>query len=85
VFDDSFDHEAWHDGDETRLILIVDFWHPDLTPLELKFLKVLQNARFKAEAAYSEADPDKDNFYSIIESAKDIVKDNDWWVIKQSS
>lgn len=31
VFDDSFEHEAWHDGNETRLILIVDFWHPDLT------------------------------------------------------
>ena len=32
VFDDSFEHEAWHDGNETRLILIADFWHPDLTP-----------------------------------------------------
>lgn len=32
VFDDSFEHEAWHDGNETRMILIVDFWHPDLTP-----------------------------------------------------
>ena len=66
VFDDSFEHEAWHDGQETRLILIVDFWHPDLTAPELKFLKLLQNALFKAEAAYSEIDPDKDNFYSII-------------------
>lgn len=66
VFDDSFEHEAWHDGDETRLILIVDFWHPDFSAVELKFLKVLQNALFKAEAVFSEADPDKDNFYSII-------------------
>lgn len=66
VFDDSFEHEAWHDGEETRLILIVDFWHPDLTATELKFLKVLQNARFRAEAYLSENDPDKDNFYTII-------------------
>lgn len=31
VFDESFEHEAWHEGEETRLILIVDFWHVDLT------------------------------------------------------
>ena len=81
VFDDSFEHEAWHDGEETRLILIVDFWHTDLTPVEIKLLKVLQNALFKAEQVISEADPDKDNFYSIIEGAKDLIKDNDWWVV----
>ena len=81
VFDDSFEHEAWHDGEETRLILIVDFWHTDLTPVEIKLLKVLQNALIKAEQVISEADPDKDNFYSIIEGAKDLIKDNDWWVV----
>ena len=31
AFDDSFEHEAWHDGTETRITLIVDIWHPDLT------------------------------------------------------
>uniref|UniRef100_A0A7M6DQ88 Aspartyl/asparaginy/proline hydroxylase domain-containing protein n=2 Tax=Clytia hemisphaerica TaxID=252671 RepID=A0A7M6DQ88_9CNID len=30
IFDDSFDHEVWHRGTESRLILIIDFWHPDL-------------------------------------------------------
>jgi hypothetical protein len=32
-------------------------------------------------------DPDKDNFYSIIESAKDLIQDNEWWVVgeKQKS
>ena len=83
MFDDSFEHEAWHDGEETRLILIADFWHPDLTASELKLLKVLQNARFRAEYSYSEKDPDKDNFYTIIENAKDLIKDNDWWVMKE--
>ena len=81
MFDDSFDHEAWHDGGETRVILIVDFWHPDLTNEEIKMLTVLQNARFKAEAVFSEMDPDRDNFYSIIEEAKELVKDNEWWVV----
>jgi hypothetical protein len=26
-------------------------------------------------------DPDKDNFYSIIENAKELIQDNDWWVV----
>jgi len=42
VFDDSFEHEAWHDGDNTRVILIVDLWHPDLTTDEVKFINLLQ-------------------------------------------
>ena len=31
VFDDSFEHEVIHDGDEPRIILLLDFWHPDAT------------------------------------------------------
>ncbi|XP_037520324.1 aspartyl/asparaginyl beta-hydroxylase [Rhipicephalus sanguineus] len=31
MFDDSFEHEVWHEGDSLRLVLIVDFWHPDLS------------------------------------------------------
>lgn len=46
---------------------------------------MLQNARFRAEAAISELDPDKDNFYSIIESAKELIKDNEWWVVDQQA
>jgi aspartate beta-hydroxylase len=34
IFDDSFEHEVWHEGDQYRLILIVDFWHPDLNESE---------------------------------------------------
>ena len=29
VFDDSFEHEVWHNGDEPRLVLLMNFWHPD--------------------------------------------------------
>jgi len=32
IFDDSFEHEVWHKGDSYRLVLIVDVWHPQLTP-----------------------------------------------------
>ncbi|ESO95209.1 hypothetical protein LOTGIDRAFT_144765, partial [Lottia gigantea] len=30
IFDDSFEHEVWHDGETFRLVLIIDFWHPDI-------------------------------------------------------
>ena len=33
VFDDSYDHEVWHfhPSNYSRLVLIVDIWHPELT------------------------------------------------------
>ena len=34
VFDDTIEHEAWNDGDELRVILIFDVWHPHLSPAE---------------------------------------------------
>lgn len=34
VFDDTIEHEAWNEGDETRVVLIFDIWHPDLTEAE---------------------------------------------------
>ena len=37
IFDDSFNHEAWYDGDQTRINLIIDFWHPELSDHEVKF------------------------------------------------
>jgi aspartyl/asparaginyl beta-hydroxylase (cupin superfamily) len=34
VFDDTIEHEAWNDSDESRAILIFDVWNPQLTALE---------------------------------------------------
>jgi aspartyl/asparaginyl beta-hydroxylase (cupin superfamily) len=34
VFDDSFEHEVWHDGDSPRLVLLVDMLHPALAAEE---------------------------------------------------
>ncbi|XP_063548736.1 aspartyl/asparaginyl beta-hydroxylase isoform X2 [Cydia strobilella] len=34
MFDDSFEHEVWHNGTGSRLVLIVDVWHPDTTAAE---------------------------------------------------
>ena len=41
VFDDSFEHEAWNRTEDHRIVLIVDVWHPDLTPVEIAFLEGL--------------------------------------------
>jgi aspartate beta-hydroxylase len=43
VFDDSFNHEVWHDGRETRWVLLIDFWHPDLTVPEQRALTRLNH------------------------------------------
>ena len=34
VFDDSFVHEAWNDSNQTRVVLILDAWNPQLTEPE---------------------------------------------------
>ncbi|XP_030026848.2 aspartyl/asparaginyl beta-hydroxylase isoform X2 [Manduca sexta] len=41
MFDDSFEHEVWHNGTGSRLVLIVDVWHPDLTPAERRTLPAI--------------------------------------------
>ncbi|KAK7078093.1 hypothetical protein SK128_018486, partial [Halocaridina rubra] len=38
IFDDSWEHEVWHNGTTYRLILIVDIWHPDLNDQEKRSL-----------------------------------------------
>lgn len=34
TFDDTFEHEAWNRSAETRVVLIIDSWNPDLTDAE---------------------------------------------------
>ena len=34
VFDDTIEHEAWNDSDQTRIIFICDIWNPRLSPDE---------------------------------------------------
>ncbi|XP_049880385.1 aspartyl/asparaginyl beta-hydroxylase isoform X3 [Pectinophora gossypiella] len=41
LFDDSFEHEVWHNGTGKRLVLIVDVWHPDLTAAERRSLPAI--------------------------------------------
>jgi len=51
VFDDSLEHEAWNHTPEPRIVLIIDVWHPELTPAEVAFLEGLH--RFGAHQADS--------------------------------
>ena len=82
IFDDSYNHEAWHDGDATRILLILDLWHPELTNEEVKFFKMLQQSRLKGEQKLSAEIEDQDTFFSIIERIKDLLKGgkDDWCI-----
>ncbi len=41
VFDDTIEHEAWNDADETRVILIFDVWNPLLSEAERELVTAL--------------------------------------------
>ncbi|SPP73956.1 blast:Aspartyl/asparaginyl beta-hydroxylase [Drosophila guanche] len=41
IFDDSFEHEVWHNGTRPRLVLIIDMWHPDLTATQRRTLTAI--------------------------------------------
>lgn len=41
VFDDSINHEAWNDADETRVILIFDVWNPLLSEAERELITAM--------------------------------------------
>jgi aspartate beta-hydroxylase len=41
VFDDYLEHEAWNHTEQDRIVLIVDLWHPGLSPTEVRLLKGL--------------------------------------------
>jgi aspartate beta-hydroxylase len=44
VFDDSFVHEAWNNSGETRVVLLLDIWNPQLTqPERLAFSAALES------------------------------------------
>jgi aspartate beta-hydroxylase len=41
VFDDYLEHEAWNLTEQDRIVLIVDLWHPGLSPSEVRLLEGL--------------------------------------------
>jgi aspartyl/asparaginyl beta-hydroxylase (cupin superfamily) len=49
VFDDTIEHEAANPSDQLRVILIVDTWHPDLSPAERQAVAAVMGASESAE------------------------------------
>jgi aspartate beta-hydroxylase len=47
VIDDSFEHEVWHNGNEPRVVLILDFLHPELDANDRS--KIMRNLRTSQE------------------------------------
>ena len=41
LFDDSIEHEAWNDSDETRIILMIDVWNPHVSEAERPLIREL--------------------------------------------
>ena len=41
VFDDTFEHEAWNESGEPRIVLIFDVWNSFLTPAERELVSVV--------------------------------------------
>jgi aspartate beta-hydroxylase len=44
AFDDTYEHEAWNRGTRTRVVLIIDVWHPGLSAAERDAVTVLVGA-----------------------------------------
>lgn len=51
IFDDSFEHEAWNDGDSVRAVLLFEIWRPELSEEE----RVALTAMFEAVTGYPAA------------------------------
>ncbi|MFO7552572.1 MAG: aspartyl/asparaginyl beta-hydroxylase domain-containing protein [Haliea sp.] len=44
VFDDSVEHEAWNQSNETRVVLLFDIWRPELTADERHWVSTMLQA-----------------------------------------
>jgi aspartate beta-hydroxylase len=78
IFDDSYQHEAWHDsvdesGGIARVVLIIDIWHPDLTDLEVKFLTFIRSSQMRQAKALSNLNliPKQADFFAVIGQSRE--------------
>ncbi|MDQ3079728.1 MAG: aspartyl/asparaginyl beta-hydroxylase domain-containing protein, partial [Pseudomonadota bacterium] len=55
IFDDSIEHEAWNDSDETRIVLLFEVWRPELDAAERSSLTAMFEAISTYESAQSDA------------------------------
>jgi Aspartyl/asparaginyl beta-hydroxylase and related dioxygenases len=50
TLDTSFEHSTGNPSEEDRHVLIIDFWHPELTEVEIKALEFVYDLRNKFES-----------------------------------
>lgn len=58
VFDDSFEHEVWHEGTETRIVLLARYWHPEMSEAEIESVGALHEALIDVAGTSEEAQRD---------------------------
>mmetsp|Transcript_33510 Transcript_33510/g.105892 ORF Transcript_33510/g.105892 Transcript_33510/m.105892 type:complete len:271 (+) Transcript_33510:164-976(+) len=58
IFDTSFEHSTGNESDEERVVLIIDFWHPDLSLPEREALQMVYDTRNKYDGAAIQAQED---------------------------
>jgi len=54
IFDDSIEHEAWNDSEETRVVLLFEIWRPELDAAERQALTTMYEAIGTYDSAASE-------------------------------
>jgi beta-hydroxylase len=55
LFDTTYEHEVWNDSDETRIVFLFDFLHPDLTATEQAFFERWSSFRRNERAIATQA------------------------------
>lgn len=80
VFDDSFEHEVWNRGEGTRVVLLVDFWHPELTPIEQLAFQQLSGAVRSLMLAGDDQVAAKLDRWRHVQERTDGALPAGWWV-----
>ena len=79
IFDDSLKHEAYNDhADGSRIVLIFDIWHPDLSDQEIKFLHFLQASQMRRDRALCERrreEKEKEKEKEKVENVTNVEED----------
>lgn len=80
LFDDSFEHEVWNRGSGTRIVLLLDVWHPEVTAIEQAAIRELMKA-FKAAVLPTDEDQGAriDRFEHVQGRAGAPLPEH-WWV-----
>ena len=68
VFDDSYEHDVWNHGPGSRLVLILDVWHPDLKQDEINAMRHLATRL-----------DDVSRLTQAIRTGEGALTSNDWW------